>query len=244
MSDRPAALATAGESATDVMLAIASKPLPRAATLIRVLIVDDHSVMREGLALRIEAERNMQVVGCVGDGEEAIVTVRRLRPDVVIMDLVLPSLNGIEATRRILCQFPQTLVIALSACNSLGHVRRTMHAGARAYVRKSAAGNELTEAINMAVAGKTYFSHDIVQLHGARALQDEGPTDPMEDLSDRERQVLPLLVAGMTSAQIARELLLSCKTVETYRSRMMIKLGVLDRATLIQVAREYDLPNA
>jgi DNA-binding NarL/FixJ family response regulator len=228
----------------DRQLAVASKPQPRAAALIRVLIVDDHSVMREGLALRIEAEQNMQVVGCVGDGEAAIATVRRLRPDVVIMDLVLPSLNGIEATRRILCQFPQTLVIALSACNSLGHVRRTMRAGARAYVRKSATGTELTDAINMAVAGKTYYSHDLVQLHGVPALDGAPGTNPMEDLSDRERQVLPLLIAGMTSAQIAQVLLLSCKTVETYRSRMMIKLGVFDRATLIRVAREYELPDA
>ena len=220
-------------------------PLPlRAAPFIRVLIVDDHSVMREGLALRIEAEHNMQVVGCVGDGEEAVATVRRVRPDVVIMDLILPCLNGIDATRRILGQYPQTLVIALSACQSLAHVRRTMRAGARAYVRKSAAGCELTEAINMAVAGKTYFSRDILQLHGAPALHGARRTHPMEDLSERERQLLPLLIAGMTSAQIARQLLLSCKTVETYRSRMMIKLGVFDRATLIRVAREYELPEA
>lgn len=225
-------------------MTVEGRPHRRTCAVLRLVIVDDHSVLREGLALRIEAERNMRVVGCVGDGEEAIATVQRLRPDVVIMDLMLPSLNGIDATRRILCQLPQTLIIALSACNSLEHVRRAMRAGACAFVRKSAAGNELTDAINMAVAGERYFSRDIVALHGASALDGARNASPMEDLSDRERQLLPLLIAGMTSAQIARKLLLSSKTVETYRSRMMIKLGANDRVTLLRVAREYDLPDA
>jgi DNA-binding NarL/FixJ family response regulator len=213
-----------------------------APSALRILVVDDHSIVREGLALRIEAEPGIKVVGCVVDGAEAIAAVERLQPDVVIMDLVLPAINGIDATRHILGAFPQTIVIALSACHSLEHIRRTLRAGAHAFVLKSAASKELTDAVKLAAAGETYFSPAIVELHGAPALKHARHSNPIEDLSDRERQILPFLIAGMTSAQIGLELSLSCKTVETYRSRLMAKLGVSDRVGLNRVVKEYELP--
>lgn len=227
-----------------VMSTVAFLHAVTASRVLRVLIVDDHSLIREGLALRIEAELGMKVVGCVADGEAAIVAVERLHPDVVIMDLVLPSLNGIDATRRIVSEYPQTFVIVLSACRSLEHVRRAMGAGAHAYVLKSAAGSELTEAINTVVAGTTYFSREVVESYGIPTLRSAADPHPMEVLSDRERQILPFLVRGLTSAQVGQRLSLSCKTIETYRSRLMIKLGVSDRMTLIQAAKEYELPEA
>jgi DNA-binding NarL/FixJ family response regulator len=226
------------------MSTVAILPSGIARSVVRILVVDDHSVIREGLSLRIDAEFGMKIVGCVADGEEAIFAVQRLQPDVVIMDLVLPSVNGIDATRRIVGEYPQTLVIALSACHSLEHVRRAMGAGAHGYVLKSAAGSELTEAINMVVAGNRYFSREVVESYGIPALQRAPHTNPIEELSERERQILPFLVKGLTSAQVGRRLSLSCKTVETYRSRLMLKLGVSDRTALIQAAQEYELPEA
>jgi DNA-binding NarL/FixJ family response regulator len=185
----------------------------------------------------------MKVIGSVATGVDAIAAARRLHPDVIIMDLVLPLLNGIDATRHIVCEAPHTHIVALSACRSLEHVRRMLRAGAHAYVLKSAGGNELTEAIKTVAAGHLYLSHELVALYGDKVLT-AGPVNPIESLSDRERQVLRGLVAGLTSAEIGRRFSLSCKTVESYRCRMMMKLGISDRSALIRLAREYDLPEA
>lgn len=209
---------------------------------LRILVVDDHSVMRDGLAHRIDTEAGMQVVGCVATGEDAIAAAQRLQPDVIIMDLVLPSLNGVDATRHILLNCPKTVVIVLSACRSLEHVRRSLRAGAHGYVLKSSAVDELTEAVRRSGSGSVYFCREIVALHGESALRALPVRNPIETLSHRERQILLLLIAGLTSALIARRLSLSCKTVETYRSRMMSKLGVGDRTALIRLAKDYELP--
>jgi DNA-binding NarL/FixJ family response regulator len=212
-------------------------------SLLRILVVDDHCLIREGLTLRIEAEHGMRVVGSVASGEEAVAATHRLRPDVIIMDLVLPSLNGIDATRQILRAYPETFVVALSACHSLEQVRRSVRAGAHAYLLKSAAGNELMDAIRIVIAGKKYLSRELIELHGESVLQGASRANPIAALSDRERQILLFLIAGLTSATIARRLSLSSKTIETYRSRLMTKLDVADRAALIQLAKEYELPD-
>jgi two-component system nitrate/nitrite response regulator NarL len=213
-----------------------------ASSQLRILVVDDHAVMRDGLSLRIESDRNLRVVGCVGSGKEAIDAAQRLRPDLIIMDLVLPSINGIDAISRILKVLPRTFVVAFSVCHSLEQVRRAMRAGAHAFVLKSAAAHELMEAITAVVAGQVYFCQETIALHGAPSLEGASTPNPIETLSERERQILQCIVAGMTSVEIGEKLSLSCKTVETYRGRMMCKLGVAHRTALIRAAHEFELP--
>jgi DNA-binding NarL/FixJ family response regulator len=210
--------------------------------LARILIVDDHSIVRDGLAVLIEREPGLKVVGFAGSGEEAVTATQRLRPDLIIMDLMLPALNGIEATRRIICEFPQTRIIALSACHTPEQVSRALRAGALGFVLKTAAAAELLRAVEVVKAGSQYISPAITALCAEGALSMPIPKSPFECLSIREREVVQLIVAGSTSSDIALLLSLSRKTVDTYRGRIMVKLGVANRSALIRFALEYELP--
>jgi two-component system response regulator NreC len=209
---------------------------------IRILVVDDHYLVREGLSVLLEREHGMQIVGSVATGEEAILAAHRLRPDVIIMDLVLPTLNGIDATRLIIDELPRTRIIALSACHTSEHVNRVLRAGALGYVLKSAAGAELLSAVKAVTAGEHYVSPAITAQFIDGVLGATIPESPFDRLSARERDVLRRIVAGSTSSDIAQSLSLSCKTVDTYRGRMMVKLGVANRSELIRFALEYELP--
>ena len=210
---------------------------------IRILVVDDHGIVREGLAILLDSNKDIKVVGFAADGEEAVLAARRLRPAMIIMDLMLPDLNGIDATRRILDEFPQTRIIALSACNKAEHVHRALCSGARGYVLKTALGAELLLAVQTVAAGGQYVSRSITTLFVDGAPRtDSIPTSPLDRLSTRERDVLRDIVAGFTSLDIARHLCLSRKTVDTYRSRIMVKLGVPNRSALIRFALDHDLP--
>jgi DNA-binding NarL/FixJ family response regulator len=208
----------------------------------RILIVDDHSIVRDGLALLIERESGMKVVGFAASGEEAVTATRRLKPDLIIMDLMLPALNGIDATRRILSEFPGTRIIALSACHTSEQVSRALRAGALGFVMKTEAATELLRAVQMVTAGKQYVSPAITALFADGAPSMPFPKSPFELLSSREREVVQLIVAGSTSSDIAAHLSLSRKTVDTYRGRIMVKLGVANRSALIRFALEYELP--
>jgi DNA-binding NarL/FixJ family response regulator len=210
--------------------------------LARMLIVDDHSIIRDGLAALIERECNMKVVGFAATGEEAVAATQRLRPDMIIMDLMLPALNGIDATRRIVSEFPRTRIIALSACHTPEQVSRVLRAGALGFVFKTEAAAELLRAVQMVVAGKRYVSPAVSALFLGGALSMPIPKSPFERLSCREREVVQLIVAGSTSLDIALHLSLSRKTVDTYRGRIMVKLGVTNRSALIRSALEYELP--
>jgi two-component system response regulator NreC len=210
---------------------------------IRILVVDDHCVVREGLAVLLERDNGVKIVGSAATGEEAVLAAGRLRPDVIIMDLVLPALNGIDATRRIISELPQTRIIALSACHTSEHVLRALRAGARGYVLKTAAGAELLSAIKMVTAGEQYVSPAITAQFVDGVLG-TSISSPFDRLSVRERDVLRHIVAGATSSDIAQHLSLSRKTVDTYRGRMMMKLGVTNRSELIRCALEYELPVA
>jgi DNA-binding NarL/FixJ family response regulator len=208
----------------------------------RILIVDDHSIVRDGLAVLIEREHGMKVVGFAATGEEAVVVTRRLRPDLIIMDLMLPALNGIDATQRIISEFPLTRVIALSACHTPEQVRRALRAGALGFVLKTEGAAELLRAVKMVAAGKQYISPAITALFVDGALSTPILKSPFDRLSSREREVVQLIVAGSTSSDIALRLSLSRKTVDTYRGRIMVKLGVANRSALIRFALEYELP--
>jgi two-component system, NarL family, response regulator NreC len=212
--------------------------------LIRILVVDDHSVVRDGLTVLIERVDGMTIIGSVATGEEAVLTARRLLPHVIIMDLVLPILNGIDATRHIIRDLPLTRIVVLSACHAAQHVYRALQAGASGYVLKADAGTELITAIEAVVAGGQYISPAIAASFTDGALPTSIPESPFDRLSTRERAVLQHIVSGETSADIAQHLSLSRKTVDTYRCRMMVKLKVRNRSELIRRAMEYELPPA
>jgi len=210
---------------------------------LRILVVDDHGIVREGLSVLLERDGTRKVVGSVATGEEAVIAAERLSPDIVIMDLVLPSLNGIDATRNIVKNCPRISVIALSACHTPEQVSRALNAGARGYVVKAAVGNELIRAISEVMAGRRYISPAISDLLTGGGSASTIPLSPYDCLSDREREVLHCVVGGLTSSDIARRLSLSRKTVDTYRGRMMVKLGVANRSALIRYALKYELPS-
>jgi DNA-binding NarL/FixJ family response regulator len=213
-------------------------------TSTRILVVDDHAIIREGLVILLDRDAGMTVVGTVGTGEEAILAAHRLRPDVIIMDLVLPALSGIDATRQIVGELPGTRIIALSACHTSEHVYRALRAGASGYVIKTAAASELLVAIKAVVAGEQYVSPAVTSSFVGGVLPAAIGESPFDSLSARERDVLRHIVAGETSSDIAQHLSLSRKTVDTYRGRIMVKLGVASRAELIRFALEYELPVA
>ncbi|HEX6265709.1 MAG TPA: response regulator transcription factor [Burkholderiales bacterium] len=202
---------------------------------IRILIADDHGVVAEGLKHLVEAQSDMQVVWLAVDGREAVRQARDLQPDVVLMDLSMPELNGADATRAILERDPKCRVIVLSMYAEREYVRRALKAGAAGYVVKRSAAKEVVDAIRAVHAGQRYLSPRVADV----VLDDyagDGGDDLLAKLSQREREVLQLLAEGHTGAQIAERLSLSQKTVETYRARLVEKLGIRDVAGLVRFA--------
>jgi DNA-binding NarL/FixJ family response regulator len=207
---------------------------------IRILIADDHGVVAEGLKHLVEAEADMEVVACVGDGREAVQQARDAQPDVVLMDLSMPELNGADATRAILQRDPKCRVIVLSMYAQREYVRRALKAGAAGYVVKRSAAKEVVEAIRAVHAGQRYLSPRVADVV-LEDYSDDKQDDPLARLSAREREVLQLLAEGRTGAQIAERLSLSQKTVETYRARLVEKLGIRDLAGLVRFAIQRGL---
>jgi len=203
-------------------------------------VVDDHGIVCEGLAALLAAQDGIRVLGTAASGQEALLAAERLKPDIVIMDLVLPDMNGIDAMHRICRILPLTRVIVLSASHNVEHVYRALRSGACGYVVKDAKGDELMHAVRAVTSGKQYLSPKVappaVDAAGCYSL----PKSPLERLSLRERDVLHRVVAGASSATIARHLSLSRKTVDTYRCRLMAKLGVGNRSALIRFAIENE----
>jgi DNA-binding NarL/FixJ family response regulator len=211
---------------------------------INVFIADDHAVVRDGLIALLEANSDIEVVGDAADGTQAVNQVLDLNPDVVIMDISMPEVNGIVATRRILEKLPHVHVIILSMFATPEHVYQALDSGAHGYLLKESAGREVMEAVLAVYAGDIYLSQPITNILISDYLQQraEKPTERLIDrLSQREREILPLVVQGNTSAEIAALLFLSPKTVESYRSRMMHKLGVEDLPGLIRLALQEGL---
>jgi DNA-binding NarL/FixJ family response regulator len=203
-----------------------------------VLLVDDHGIVRDGVAALLEKSPRLKVIGQAATGMSGLRAARKLKPDVVVMDLVLPELSGVDATQRILRELPQTRVVILTMCHSREHIVQALRAGALAYVLKRSASNELVHAVLAALDGKRYLSPSVAESIAGVQIETE-KRSPLEQLSPREREVLHLAVAGATSAVIAEKLSLSPKTVDTYRSRIMEKLGVSDHTALIHFAIEH-----
>ncbi len=206
---------------------------------IAVFLADDHTVVRDGLRTLLEIEDHFTVVGVASNGREAVRQVEKLSPDVVIMDLSMPELNGIDATRQIVDGCPETRVIILSMHATREHIHRALQAGAKGYLLKECAGTEVVKAVRSVHAGNRYLSQSVSEiiiddyLNGRPA---EEQIDPLERLSNREREILQLVVEGNASIKIADTLFLSPKTVETYRSRIMTKLNVRDLPSLVKFA--------
>ncbi len=211
---------------------------------IKVFIADDHAIVREGLRLIIEAERDISVIGEAADGRQAVRLIQRLAPDVAIMDIAMPILSGIEATGQILNSKTFTRIIILSMHSSKEHIFRALEAGAKGYLLKESAGKELVKAIRAVYAGNRFLSDRISQtviedyIHQRVADSEESP---IKRLSPREREVLQLVVEGKSSAEIASDLFLSPKTIETYRSRLMHKLGIKDLPGLVKFAIQHGI---
>jgi DNA-binding NarL/FixJ family response regulator len=206
---------------------------------IRVCIVDDHTIVRDGLRMLLEAQPDITIVGNLASGRAALDNVKDLKPDVILMDISMPDLNGIETTRMIWEQTPQMKVIILSMLGTPEHIFRALEVGASGYLLKESAGREVVDAVRAVYAGDIYLSQPVIKTLVADYIehrQQAHSRSPLDSLSQREREILPLVVEGKTSAEIAHSLFLSQKTVESYRSRMMHKLGLPDTASLIRWA--------
>ena len=209
---------------------------------VRILVVDDHGIIRDGVSAVLERHPNLKVVETAGTGKEAVSAATRLVPEVVVMDLMLPELSGVDATERILALLPKTRIVILSVCHTSEHIFRALRAGAHGYVVKEAVGDDLVRAVLAVMAGERFLSPQITDAVIGGALNHSANTQsPLERLSRREREVLHLTVAGSSSAEIAMRLSLSRKTVDTYRSRIMEKLGVSDLTALIHFGIEHAL---
>ena len=208
--------------------------------VIRVALCDDHAVVRSGLRRIVAEEPDLEVVGEAGTAEEAIAVARAERPDVFVMDLGLPGISGIEATRRVAEVSPQTAVLVLTVHDDVAYLRKAFDAGARGYLVKDAADVELVLAIRQVASGEEYVHPRL----GAALLTPAAygrVVGPGGELSERELEVLRRVALGLTSAEIATELYVSVRTVETHRAHVQQKLGLKARADLVRYAREHGL---
>lgn len=208
-------------------------------TKIRVIIADDHQIVRDGLCSLLEKEPDLEVIAAVEDGRTTVRLVEELQPDVVIMDISMPGLNGIEATRKITRDFPNIKVIALSMHDDGRFVMNMLKAGASGYLLKDCAFKELAKAIHVVVrTGKSYLSPDITDVVVDSYVTGQSGPEPLlyTLLTHREREVLQLVVEGKTSSQIAEILYVSVKTVETHRTQLMHKLKINNLADLVKYA--------
>ncbi len=210
---------------------------------ITVLLADDHTVVRQGLHLLLSMQPDIEVISDAADGQAAVEMALARCPDVAVLDIAMPGLNGIEAAARIMAGCPGTAIVILSMHATRDHIVRALQAGVRGYLLKESAGEEVAAAVRAVHAGGSYLSGKITDLvlDDYLAQQAAAPPDPLARLSEREREVLQLVVEGRTSAEIGDALALSPKTVETYRSRIMEKLGISDLPALVRFAIQHGL---
>jgi DNA-binding NarL/FixJ family response regulator len=206
---------------------------------VRILLADDHTVVRHGLRLILERQPSFEVVGESADGREAVEMAEMCKPDVVVMDIGMPNLNGIEAARRIIAAHPETAVAILSMHSDEGYVIRALKAGVRAYLLKDSAEADLINAIRSISEGKSFFSPAISKLlqeDYMRQIEDDGLEDSYELLTAREREVLQMVAEGKTNKEVANLLNLSLFTVETHRGHILQKLNLHSVPELILYA--------
>jgi two-component system response regulator NreC len=208
---------------------------------IRVLLADDHALVRQGFRLILSSQPDIEIVGEAGNGRETVELAEKLRPDVVVMDVAMPEMNGIEATRRLAELAPRTRVLALSMYKDSVYVREILRAGARGYLLKDAIDRDLVAAVRAVAAGEGYLSPAVSEA----VLSDyrRHVSDPLDLLTPREREVLQLIAEGKTNKEIAAALNLSVYTVDAHRGRIMEKLNVHSVSELVRFAVRAGLVN-
>jgi two-component system response regulator NreC len=205
---------------------------------IRVLVVDDHTLLRDGICALLALAPDMEVVGEAGNGKEAIDRVRDLSPDVVVMDIGMPVMDGVEASRRIHERYPATKVVVCSQYDDREHILDALDAGAQGFIEKTAASSELAASIRSVSGGDSFLSPEAARVLVKEFQHPDHRTkeDPYLQLTDREREILRLVAEGRTTQEIADLLVISRKTVEGHRCNLMAKLGVHDRVGLVKYA--------
>jgi DNA-binding NarL/FixJ family response regulator len=215
---------------------------------ITVVLADDHSIVREGLKMLLETAQDIRVIGSADNGRDAVNRIRELKPAIAIIDIAMPGLNGFEVTAQVRETSAATRCIILSMHSTSEHIARAFRAGARGYLLKDSAGGEIINAVRSVHSGRCCVSKKIsnIMIDSQILKQDRQPGEksPLEKLSAREREILQLVVEGNSSADIAGMLLLSQKTVETYRSRLMRKLGIHDIPSLVRFAIQHGIIGA
>ena len=207
--------------------------------MIRIVLADDHVVMRNGLRLLLERQPNFEVVGESADGRQTVEICDKLKPDVLVLDIAMPNLNGIEAARQISAKWPQTAIVILSMHSDESYVLRALKSGARAYLLKDSAEADLLNAIRAVSEGKAFFSPAISKMlveDYMRRLEQRGVEDSYELLTTREREVLQLLAEGKSNKEVASMLNLSLYTIETHRGNILQKLNLHSVPELILYA--------
>lgn len=208
----------------------------------RVLITDDHAIVRTGLRTLLAADPSMQLVGEAGGGHEAIQMVEQMRPDILLLDLSMPDLDGIEVTRLVKASHPELRVLVLTIHEEHGLLREAIRAGASGYILKRAAESELISAIQVLMRGDMYVDPAMVrELLTEAAAPSPKEVAPAEQLTPREVEVLKFIVQGYTNRQIGQELTISVRTVEGHRANLSGKLGLHSRVDLVRYAREHGL---
>ncbi len=206
---------------------------------VRIVLADDHTVVRKGLRLLLESVAQFQVVAEAADGRQAVALAEEHRPDVAVMDIAMPMLNGIEAARQISAKLPQTAIVFLSMHSDEAYVIKALKAGARAYLLKDSAENDLINAVTAVSEGKSFFSPAISKVLAEdymRHMQEHGVEDSFELLTTREREILQLFAEGKSNKEVANLLNLSLYTVETHRGNIFQKLNLHSTADLILYA--------
>jgi two-component system, NarL family, response regulator NreC len=211
-------------------------------TRIRILLVDDHAVLRAGLRMLLNAEEDMLVVGEAANTSQAVQAVEELRPDVVLMDISMPDVSGLDIIKDMKQSVPESRILILTMHNDEGYLRKALSSGASGYVLKQAANNELLAAIRVVSQGGTYLlpNHKAILFEGEveteQQAQGESEQAGYNRLSPREKEILRLIAMGYTNRQAAEELYLSEKTIETYKSRLLTKLSMHSRTDLVRYA--------
>jgi len=205
---------------------------------IRLLLADDHPVVRKGISSCLARHTHLQIAGEAADGQEAVAKARELLPDIILMDINMPNLDGVAVAELLHKEVPKTKVIILSMHLNKDHVLRLIQAGVRGYVLKDASPEELVNAIETVNAGETFFSPDVAKIALNQFVANDGKLEPapLSKLTERERQVLALIAEGLSNKEVASELGIGVRTVETHRERIMRKLNIHNAAGLTRFA--------